>query len=105
LISASLPVNNQRLLATSMGKILKRIFFSLSFQILLTAYLSPKAQAIQFENLNREQGLSSNVVYDITQDHRGFMWFATQDGLNRFDGYKCKVYKYSALDSSVPVLT
>ena len=100
MISASLPVNNQRLLATSMGKILKRIFFSLSFQILLTAYLSPKAQAIQFENLNREQGLSSNVVYDITQDHRGFMWFATQDGLNRFDGYKCKVYKYSALDSS-----
>ena len=48
---------------------------------------------IRFRNISRETGLSQNSVYDVLQDEKGYMWFATQDGLNRWDGYSIKVYK------------
>lgn len=46
-----------------------------------------------FKNLGVEDGLSQNMVYAILQDRQGFMWFGTQDGLNRYDGNSFKVYK------------
>ena len=48
---------------------------------------------LQFEHYTSAQGLSQNSVYEIIQDNKGFMWFATQDGLNRFDGYTFKVFR------------
>ena len=45
------------------------------------------------KRLGIEQGLSNNYVVGITQDKTGFMWFATESGLNRFDGKEFKVYK------------
>jgi len=44
------------------------------------------AQELRFDHLTFEQGLASNTVNCILQDHYGFMWFGTTDGLNRFDG-------------------
>ncbi|MFQ6114597.1 MAG: two-component regulator propeller domain-containing protein [bacterium] len=41
-----------------------------------------------------DQGLSQNTVKCILQDRKGFMWFGTRDGLNRFDGYDIKVYEH-----------
>jgi ligand-binding sensor domain-containing protein/signal transduction histidine kinase/DNA-binding response OmpR family regulator len=41
-----------------------------------------------------ENGLSNNIVTAITQDNNGYMWFGTEDGLNRFDGQKFKIYRY-----------
>lgn len=46
-----------------------------------------------FRSLGVEDGLSQNMIYAILQDKQGFMWFATQDGLNRYDGNSFKVYK------------
>ena len=43
--------------------------------------------------LGIEHGLSNNQVTCIYQDHRGFMWFGTYDGLNQYDGYSFKVYR------------
>lgn len=43
--------------------------------------------------LGIENGLSNNVVTSIFQDHNGFMWFGTYDGLNRYDGYEFKVFR------------
>ena len=40
-----------------------------------------------------EKGLSNNVVRCIYQDHNGFMWFGTHDGLNRYDGYEFKIFR------------
>lgn len=51
------------------------------------------APTIKFEHLSVDQGLSYNSVLDIIQDDQGFMWFATEDGLNKYDGYKFTVYK------------
>ncbi|GAB2841568.1 hypothetical protein GCM10027043_51330 [Ferruginibacter profundus] len=48
------------------------------------------APAIRFEKVN---GLSQNTVYSIMKDKQGFMWIATADGLNRFDGVEMKIYK------------
>ena len=41
---------------------------------------------LQFEQITSIQGLSNNTVYDITQDDEGFIWIATREGLNKFDG-------------------
>lgn len=57
-------------------------------------------QNITFETLSIEQGLSQTVVYSIVQDSRGFLWFGTQDGLNRYDGYNFTVYKNNHLDTA-----
>ncbi|MEO8664576.1 MAG: two-component regulator propeller domain-containing protein, partial [Ignavibacteria bacterium] len=46
----------------------------------------------KFERISVEHGLSQSVVYQIFQDSRGFIWLCTQDGLNKYDGYKFKIY-------------
>jgi ligand-binding sensor domain-containing protein/nitrate/nitrite-specific signal transduction histidine kinase len=54
----------------------------------------PPSVSLRFERLSDEQGLSMSVVNSIAQDHQGFMWFATQDGLNRYDGYRFHIFKH-----------
>ncbi len=46
----------------------------------------------RFDYITSHDGLSQNTLTCILQDSRGFMWFGTQDGLNRYDGYNFKVY-------------
>ena len=48
---------------------------------------------ISFEHLTSIEGLSQSNVLCIMQDSRGYMWFGTQDGLNKYDGYEVKVYR------------
>src|SRR5690242_4679566 len=43
--------------------------------------------------LGIDQGLSNNSVRCIYQDHRGFIWIGTYDGLNRYDGYQFKIFR------------
>lgn len=52
-----------------------------------------------FENISIEKGLSSRSVYCISKDEAGFMWFGTDDGLNRYDGYNFKSFKHNQNDS------
>lgn len=52
-------------------------------------------QDIKFERITIEQGLSQNTVFTIFQDSKGFLWFGTEDGLNRWDGYTYKVYRHN----------
>src|SRR5688500_1354643 len=48
---------------------------------------------MRFDHISIEQGLSQSSVRVIFQDSRGFLWFGTEDGLNRYDGYTFKTYK------------
>ena len=45
------------------------------------------------ETFNINDGLSQNAANDVIQDSKGYIWIATQDGLNKFDGYRFKVYR------------
>ncbi len=70
------------------------------FGVVLTSVLFPRNTSdIKFERISRENGLSQLSVNYIIQDKKGFMWFATQDGLNRYDGYGFTVYNH---DRDVP---
>lgn len=51
---------------------------------------------VPIESISIQQGLSQGMIYDILQDREGFLWFATKDGLNRFDGYSLKVFTNEA---------
>lgn len=52
-------------------------------------------ELLSFRNYNVHLGLSDNFIQNILRDHNGFMWFATLNGLNRYDGYKFKHYTLS----------
>lgn len=51
------------------------------------------SQQLRFKHITSEEGLSTNFVKAVFQDNLGFMWFGTQDGLNKYDGYQIKVFK------------
>ncbi|HEX2532212.1 MAG TPA: two-component regulator propeller domain-containing protein, partial [Chitinophagaceae bacterium] len=74
----------------------------LIFSLLLLAPRTGRSQTstIEFKRISTEQGLSQVNVVCILQDRRGFMWFGTREGLNRFDGYRFKVFKNDPKDSS-----
>jgi serine phosphatase RsbU (regulator of sigma subunit)/ligand-binding sensor domain-containing protein len=75
-------------------------------RLLLISYLSLFIINIQaqnhiiFHHLTVDKGLSQSSVTCILQDSKAFMWFGTQDGLNRYDGYKIKVFKNNPTDST-----
>lgn len=50
---------------------------------------------LRFNHYSIENGLSQSTVQGIVQDHQGFVWIATQDGLNRFDGYRFVTFRPS----------
>jgi len=54
--------------------------------------LGVNKQDVLFMNISNKQGLSHNTVFDIVQDSSGYIWFATQEGLNRYDGNALEVY-------------
>jgi hypothetical protein len=58
------------------------------------------SQYLRFGRLTSEDGLSGNQTYNVAQDSYGFMWFATANGLNRYDGASVKVYRHDPDDPS-----
>jgi ligand-binding sensor domain-containing protein/serine phosphatase RsbU (regulator of sigma subunit) len=62
--------------------------------------LHAQNRQFKFDRISLEQGLSQSTVTCILQDRKGFMWFGTQDGLNKYDGYSFTIYKHDPLDPS-----
>ncbi|MFM9950912.1 MAG: ATP-binding protein [Saprospiraceae bacterium] len=73
----------------------RKLFFF--FLICYSALL--QAQSPLLETISIEQGLSQGFVPSICQDDDGFLWFATKNGLNRYDGYQFQVFKNDPFDS------
>ena len=57
---------------------------------------------IRFQHLTSADGLSQDNVFAILQDHKGFMWFATQGGLNRYDGAVITQYRHDPRNPNSP---
>lgn len=81
-----------------------RFHFSHYLLVILFASLNATVifypQTIKFSNLTVENGLSNNDVNTLIQDKTGFIWFGTEDGLNRYDGYNFKVFRHDPSDSN-----
>ncbi len=84
-----------------MRTVLRLLFFAfLLFVEGIRFSLAQLPEKLAFEHLTTEQGLSKNDIHHIIQDKNGYLWFATTDGLNRYDGYNFTVYKYDAADTT-----
>ncbi|GAB3458591.1 hypothetical protein GCM10027321_14460 [Massilia terrae] len=55
--------------------------------------LAAGPRTLRFVRIGVEQGMSQESVLTMLQDHNGFMWFGTQAGLNRYDGYRMTVFR------------
>jgi len=60
----------------------------------------PRDNDIRFDRISIEQGLSQSTVECIVQDSKGFMWFGTEDGLNKYDGYSFAVFRHDPQDAN-----
>jgi len=89
---------------TTAGGVIVRFVASAIGAILLLLAAAPvplRAQErVTFRHLTIADGLSQNAVSAIVQDRRGFMWFGTKDGLNRYDGYQFLVFRHDPFDST-----
>src|SRR4030095_12532554 len=77
---------------------LTKAFVCLHFVLLLSVDLIGQENIFpyrQIEHFTTKHGLSNNKVLCFLQDKQGFMWFLAADGLNRYDGYSFKSYRYS----------
>jgi signal transduction histidine kinase/ligand-binding sensor domain-containing protein len=69
-----------------------RLYSFLLGILLLTPSLSGQDEYVRFKRITINEGLSLSSVYNIYQDSKGFMWFGTEDGLNKYDGQTITVY-------------
>jgi PAS domain S-box-containing protein len=82
------------------------IFCFLFYALSLAAPLRSEDGRLRFDHLTMDDGMSHNFVSSILKDSRGFIWFGTPDGLNRFDGSEIKVYKHDPNDpESLPAFS
>ncbi len=72
--------------------------------IVIVIFLQPlfysQTKPVKFRHLTTSDGLSQNRIFDIVQDHDGFIWIGTEDGLNRYDGYNFEIFKRIPGDTS-----
>ena len=71
----------------------KSIFAALLFFLFIN---TAQSQPYYFRHYQVENGLSNNAAICSLQDKKGFIWFGTKDGLNRFDGYTFKIFRSDA---------
>jgi len=82
--------------------LLKRSFFVFAFLFCMVHFTKSEQFIPSFEAITNDKGLSHNTVYDICQDDQGFMWFATEEGLNRYDGKNVKQYFAGNNENLIP---
>lgn len=70
------------------GKSVNLLLITILFPGVLLAF-----QDVNYQRITADDGLSQNLVFDMLQDHQGFIWLGTKDGLSRYDGYDFRIYK------------
>ena len=70
---------------------IKKVLFFLSLSV--GVFLKVNGQSLRFTHLTLKDGLPNSLVFSIAQDKNGFIWFGTNNGLARYDGYNFRVLK------------
>lgn len=99
--------NRVKKLGGYMKKAIVKVFYFYSMLFIsflaiddIKVYANNLDNYLSFSNITINDGLSQGSVDDIFQDKEGYMWFATNDGLNVYDGYDFKVFKGDNNDST-----
>ncbi len=74
------------------------IIIFLFFLMFFSSKIYPENIIVKAEHLSGKDGLSQGYIKAILQDSKGFMWFGTKDGLNKYDGYKFTVFRNNPND-------
>lgn len=78
---------------------MRKLILSILLLCLAAIQLRPQpSEAIHFLHIGLDKGLSQGTIFDITQDRLGNMWFATYNGVNKYNGYTFKVYQHDEAD-------
>ena len=72
------------------------------FLAIMTSAISMAETDIRFQQVSRDDGLSQSFVLSVTQDSEGYIWFGTQSGLNRYDGYEMRVFENTNQPGDLP---
>jgi ligand-binding sensor domain-containing protein/HPt (histidine-containing phosphotransfer) domain-containing protein len=86
---------------TGCGFFMSKIISLLAIFGAITCFINPghaQIKNINFDHINMEMGLSQSTILCITQDHEGYLWFGTQEGLNKYDGYKFNIFRSELSD-------
>lgn len=76
------------------------LFLFISVDISYASISEGLRESIRFKNITIEDGLSQSTVDTMYQDSRGYIWIGTNDGLNRYNGNKFKLYKHDKYDKN-----
>lgn len=94
--------SHPRALAPSPPRTLKRLCILALLLLLAAGTARAQVDTLQlpFTALTIDDGLAQGMVSSIAQDRYGFLWFATKDGLDRYDGYNFEVFRHDVQDST-----
>lgn len=76
-------------------------FLSVIIFFLFAVHLHARERNALFQNFTVREGLSQNTVIRALEDSKGYMWFCTRDGLNRFDGTEFEVFRTDSTENSL----
>jgi len=74
------------------------LFFNLIISSVFGQIESREQKTLKFKHFSIAEGLSQSSVLEILQDNKGFLWFGTRDGLNKYDGHSFKTYRHNSVD-------
>ena len=78
----------------------RSIHLILIWGLLKTVCFAQESAPITFEKVYLQEELASLHIFCMLQDKTGYLWYGTTEGLNRYDGYSSKVYKFDPEDST-----
>jgi signal transduction histidine kinase/ligand-binding sensor domain-containing protein/DNA-binding response OmpR family regulator len=81
-------------------RLFRLLLFSSFFSLSALFPILGQVSSIVFSHVDVNNGLSDNWIKCIYRDSRGFVWFGTNSGLNRFDGYNFEIFNHDASDST-----
>lgn len=94
------PIRRRRIERWARGLPLIAVWAFVAFALIQPSRAEPVDDTrYRFTRLAVQDGLSNNVVWAIIQDHYGFMWIGTENGLNKYDGNSFTIYEHERGDS------